>query len=400
MKSFLDRAAEIEPAVTALRRRIHQRPEIGLRLPETQRLVLGALDGLGLEISAGGEELSSVVAVLRGDPAGAVVLLRADMDALPLTELSGEAFTSELPGVMHACGHDLHVAALVGAAQLLATADGGLAGDVIFMFQPGEEGFDGAARMIDAGVLAAAGRPVDAAYGIHVRSSQTPRGCFAGKSGPLMAASDTIDVRVVGSGGHGSMPFAAKDPIPATAEMLLALQTIVSRRTNPFDPVVVTVGAVRAGTKATIIPDEAVFSATIRSFSDRARRDTLDSCVRICESIAAAHDLTAEVSVSPGYPATVNNPGEFEFAAETITELFGHDRFERWDDPIFGSEDFSRVLQAVPGAYVFLGASPEESYLTAATNHSPRSRFDDSVVPDAAVLLAELARRRLSRARR
>jgi amidohydrolase len=400
MKSFLDRAAEIEPTVAALRRRIHRRPEIGLRLPETQRLILGALDGLGLEISAGGEELSSVVAVLRGDPTGAVVLLRADMDALPLTELSGEAFASELPGVMHACGHDLHVAALVGAAQLLATADGELAGDVIFMFQPGEEGFDGAARMIDAGVLAAAGRPVDAAYGIHVRSSQTPRGRFAGKDGPLMAASDTIDVRVVGSGGHGSMPFAARDPIPATAEMLLALQTIVSRRTNPFDPVVVTVGAIRAGTKATIIPDEAVFSATIRSFSDRARRDTLDSCVRICQSVAAAHDLTAEVSVSPGYPATVNDPTEFEFAAETITELFGHDRFERWDDPIFGSEDFSRVLQAVPGAYVFLGASPEESYLTAVTNHSPRSRFDDSVVPDAAVLLAELARRRLSRARR
>jgi amidohydrolase len=400
MKSFLDRAAEIEPAVTALRRRIHRRPEIGLRLPETQRLILGALDGLGLEISAGGEELSSVVAVLRGDPTGAVVLLRADMDALPLTELSGEAFTSELPGVMHACGHDLHVAALVGAAQLLATADGELAGDVIFMFQPGEEGFDGAARMIDAGVLAAAGRPVDAAYGIHVRSSQTPRGRFAGKDGPLMAASDTIDVRVVGSGGHGSMPFAARDPIPATAEMLLALQTIVSRRTNPFDPVVVTVGAIRAGTKATIIPDEAVFSATIRSFSDGARRDTLDSCVRICQSVAAAHDLTAEVSVSPGYPATVNDPTEFEFAVETITELFGHDRFERWDDPIFGSEDFSRVLQAVPGAYVFLGASPEESYLTAVTNHSPRSRFDDSVVPDAAVLLAELAKRRLSRARR
>ena len=400
MKSFLDRAAEIEPAVTALRRCIHRRPEIGLRLPETQRLILGALDGLGLEISAGDEELSSVVAVLRGDPTGAVVLLRADMDALPLTELSGEAFTSELPGVMHACGHDLHVAALVGAAQLLATADGELAGDVIFMFQPGEEGFDGAARMIDAGVLAAAGRPVDAAYGIHVRSSQTPRGRFAGKDGPLMAASDTIDVRVVGSGGHGSMPFAARDPIPATAEMLLALQTIVSRRTNPFDPVVVTVGAIRAGTKATIIPDEAVFSATIRSFSDGARRDTLDSCVRICQSVAAAHDLTAEVSVSPGYPATVNDPTEFEFAAETITELFGHDRFERWDDPIFGSEDFSRVLQAVPGAYVFLGASPEESYLTAVTNHSPRSRFDDSVVPDAAVLLAELARRRLSRARR
>lgn len=400
MKSFLDRAAEIEPAVTALRRRIHRRPEIGLRLPETQRLILGALDGLGLEISAGGEELSSVVAVLRGDPTGAVVLLRADMDALPLTELSGEAFTSELPGVMHACGHDLHVAALVGAAQLLATADGELAGDVIFMFQPGEEGFDGAARMIDAGVLAAAGRPVDAAYGVHVRSSQTPRGRFAGKGGPLMAASDTIDVRVVGSGGHGSMPFAARDPIPATAEMLLALQTIVSRRTNPFDPVVVTVGAIRAGTKATIIPDEAVFSATIRSFSDRARRDTLDNCVRICQSVAAAHDLTAEVSVSPGYPATVNDPTEFEFAAETITELFGHDRFERWDNPIFGSEDFSRVLQAVPGAYVFLGASPEESYLTAVTNHSPRSRFDDSVVPEAAVLLAELARRRLSRARR
>jgi amidohydrolase len=400
MDSLLDRRAEIEPAVTALRRRIHRRPEIGLSLPETQRAVLDALDGLGLEISAGGQELTSVVAVLRGDPAGPVVLLRADMDALPLTELSGETFTSELAGAMHACGHDLHVAGLVGAARLLATADGGLPGDVIFMFQPGEEGYDGAARMIDSGVLAAAGRPIDAAYGIHVRSSQTPRGCFAGRGGPLMAASDTIDVRVMGSGGHGSMPFAAKDPIPATAEMLLALQTIVSRKTNPFDPVVVTVGAVRAGTKATIIPDDAFFSATIRSFSDHARQNTLDSCVRICEAVAAAHDLGVEVTITPGYPATVNDPAEFEFAADTITELFGPERFERWDDPIFGSEDFSRVLQNVPGAYIFLGACPEESYLTAVTNHSPRSRFDDSVVPDAAVLLAELARRRLGRARR
>jgi hippurate hydrolase len=400
MKSFLDRAAEIEPVVTALRRRLHRRPEIGLSLPETQRAVLDALDGLGLEISAGGAELSSVVAVLRGDPAGPVVLLRGDMDALPLTELSGETFTSEVPGAMHACGHDLHVSALVGAAHLLATARGELAGDVIFMFQPGEEGFDGAARMIEAGVLEAAGRPVDAAYGVHVRSSQTPRGCFAGKSGPLMAASDTIDVRVLGSGGHGSMPFAARDPIPATAEMLLALQTIVSRKTNPFDPVVVTVGVIQAGTKATIIPDEALFSATIRSFSDRSRRSTLESCVQICEAVATAHGLTAEVTVTPGYPATVNDPAEFEFAAETITELFGPGRFEQWDDPIFGSEDFSRVLRAVPGAYIFLGACPEESYLTAVTNHSPRARFDDSVAPDAAVLLAELARRRLSRARR
>jgi len=204
----------------------------------------------------------------------------------------------------------------------------------------------------------------------------------------------------VGAGGHGSMPFAARDPIPATAEMLLALQTIVSRRTNPFDPVVVTVGAIRAGTKATIIPDEALFSATVRSFSDRSRRRTLDGCVQICEAVAAAHGLTADVTVTPGYPATVNDPAEFEFAAETITDLFGHDRLERWEDPIFGSEDFSRVLQAVPGAYIFLGACPQESYQTAVTNHSPRSRFDDSVVPDAAVLLAELATRRLGRARR
>ena len=400
MKSFADRVAEIEPEITALRRRIHRRPEIGLRLPETQRAILDALDGLGLEVSAGGEELTSVVAVLRGDPAGPVVLLRADMDALPLDEVSGETFTSEVPGVMHACGHDLHVAGLVGAARLLATTGARPAGDVVFMFQPGEEGHEGAARMIEAGVLEACGRPVDAAYGIHVRSSQTPRGHFGGRGGPLMAASDTVDVRVVGSGGHGSMPFAARDPIPATAEMLLALQTIVSRRTNPFDPVVVTVGTIHAGTKATIIPDEALFSATIRSFSDRARRQTLDSCAQICEAVAGAHGLAVEVTATPGYPATVNDAAEFEFAADTITELFGPDRLERWDDPIFGSEDFSRVLQAVPGAYVFLGACPEKSYLTAVTNHSPRARFDDSVLPDAAVLLAELATRRLSRARR
>lgn len=394
--NLADDAGKLAPDLISLRRRLHRTPEVGLELPLTQRTILAELSGLELEVSEGPEGLSSVTAVLRGRDRGApAVLLRADMDALPLDEESGEDFSSERPGAMHACGHDLHVAALVGAARLLEAHRESLAGDVVFMFQPGEEGYDGAGHMIENGVLSAAGRPVAAAYGLHVRSSQTPRGHFAGRSGTLMAASDSLDVRVVGVGGHASMPFAATDPIPAAAEMVLALQAMVTRTVNPFDPVVVTVGLLQAGVKSNIIPGDARLGITIRSFSPSARERVRHNATRVLREIAAAHDLTVDIDWTPGYPATVNHPGEFDFVMRTIAEMFGAARFEHWEHPIFGSEDFSRVLEAVPGAYVFLGACAEEAYMDAPSNHSARAVFDDSVVPDAAALLGELAMRRV-----
>ncbi|MET7426364.1 M20 family metallopeptidase [Dactylosporangium sp. NPDC005555] len=379
-----------------LRRDLHRHPEIGLDLPGTQRRVLAALDGLPLEVRTG-TGLSSVTAVLRGGRPGPVVLLRGDMDALPVTEPADAPFASTVPGVMHACGHDLHTAGLVGAARLLAERRDELTGDVVFMFQPGEEGYDGAGLMIAEGVLEAAGRPADAAYGLHVVAAGFPRGVFACRPGPLMSASAGLFVRVAGAGGHGSAPHDARDPIPAACEMVTALQTMVGRRFSPFEPVVVTVGAFHAGTLRNVIPDEAEFSATVRTFSAAAAAQIERDSVRVCEGIAAAHGLDVDVRFEPEYPVTVNDAAEFDFVAGTVTDMFGAGRFQRMEHPDPGSEDFSRVLERVPGAYLFLGAAGGDDHTVMPDNHSPRAVFDDSVLHDGAVLLAELAKRRLSR---
>jgi amidohydrolase len=387
-------AAAVLDDLIALRRDLHRIPEIGLHLPRTQERVLTALDGLGLEVSLG-KNLSSITAVLRGSEPGATVLLRGDMDALPVTEASGEEFSSEFDGAMHACGHDLHTAGLVGAARLLAARREDLPGDVVFMFQPGEEGWDGAGHMIEEGVLTASGAPVDAAYGLHVSAASYAKGQFATRPGTLMAASGALAVRVLGEGGHGSSPQDARDPIPAACEMVTALQTMVTRTFDVFDPVVVTVGTFHAGTRRNIIPDDARFEATLRSFSPGVAARVGERAVRICRGIADAHGLDIEVAYEPEYPATVNDAGAYGFVADTIRDVFGEERFTELADPITGSEDFSRVLDRVPGAYLFLGACPTDP-ATAPDNHSPRARFDDSVLGDGAALLAELAVRRLA----
>jgi amidohydrolase len=399
--SLREEADAMRDELCALRRELHQIPEIGLDLPRTQQRVLAALDGLPLEITTG-TAVSSVTAVLRGGRAtpgglsGPVVLLRGDMDALPVTEATGVDFASRHPGVMHACGHDLHVAGLVGAARLLAARREQLGGDVVFMFQPGEEGWHGARTMIEEGVLTAAGRPVDKAYGLHVISSTYDRGVFAGRPGPFMSASAGLFVRVVGAGGHGSSPHESLDPIPVACEMVTALQTMVTRRFDIFDPVVVTVGVFHAGTRRNIIPDDASFEATVRSFSGDTGRKAGEYAVRLCEGIAAAHGMRAEVRFQNEYPATVNDAAEHDFVAATVREVFGEQRYTQAPDPDPGSEDFSYILQKVPGAYVFLGACSTADPATAPTNHSPRATFDDAILPDAATLLAELAARRLA----
>jgi amidohydrolase len=395
--SLRDDAKALAPDLVALRRALHQIPEIGLDLPRTQEAVIAALAGLPLEISTG-RQLSSVTAVLRGGKPGPAVLLRGDMDALPVTERTGEEFSSRHDGAMHACGHDLHTAGLVGAARLLAARAAELTGDVVFMFQPGEEGHDGARYMIEEGVLEAAGRPVEAAYGIHVSSSRYRNGVFTARPGPLMAASAGLAVRVIGAGGHGSSPHRTLDPVPAACEMVLALQTLVTRRFDVFEPVVVTVGTFHAGTKRNIIPDEARFDATIRAFNSDALARVSELAVRLCEDIATAHGLRAEAVYTGEYPLTVNDASEYDFLAGTVREVFGEERFEVMDNPLTGSEDFSRVLDRVPGAYVFLGATLADDPESAPTNHSPLARFDDGVLADGAALLAELAVRRLARA--
>lgn len=395
MANFLSEAREIQSELAAIRRHIHQEPEIGLDLPKTQAKIVAALDGLGLEVSTG-KGLSSVTAVLRAGKSEKTVLLRADMDALPVTELADLAYKSQIDGAMHACGHDLHVSMLIGAARLLVKNKSQLNGDVVFMFQPGEEGFDGAGHMIKEGVLTASGRKADATYGIHVMSSTIPTGSFTTKGGTMMASSDELHVTVVGMGGHGSQPHTAKDPIPVAAEMISALQLMITRSFDAFDPVVITVGQFHAGTKANIIPDTAEFQATIRTFSPENRSRIQAEAVRLCESIAQGYGLKAEVKVVEQYPVTANNNDHAQFVGKVAADLFGSEGFMEMPHPIAGAEDYSRVLEEVPGSYVFLGASVDQDFTKSEVNHSPRAMFDDAVLYRGTALLSELAVRSLN----
>lgn len=395
--TVLDDARTLQDDLVQLRRALHREPELGLQLPRTQERVLAALDGLPLDITTG-ESLTSVTAVLRGTGSGdrKSVLLRGDMDALPVEERSGSEFAAS-GETMHACGHDLHTSMLVGAAQLLSRQRDKLSGDVVFMFQPGEEGFDGAAHMVKEGVLDVTGRRVDAALALHVTSGMLPAGLFATRSGPVMSAADVLRVTVRGAGGHGSSPHRAKDPIPAACEMVTALQTFVTRRFDIFDPVVITIGAFHAGSQHNVIPESAYFEATVRSFSREAHARILQESELVCRGIAAAHGLEVDAQCAELYPVTINTAPEVAAVASMIAEVHGEGRYLELPNPVAGSEDFSRVLDQVPGAMVFLGATlPERDPATAPFNHSPEAAFDDSVLSDGVALYAQFALRGLS----
>ena len=392
--TVFEEASAIAGEVAELRHAIHREPEIGLDLPRTQAKVLAALDGLPLEITLG-KELSSVTAVLRGGRPGPVVLLRADMDALPVTETTGLPFASEIDGAMHACGHDLHTAMLTGAARVLSARQRDLPGSVIFMFQPGEEGLGGAKLMIEEGVLDAAGERPAAAYALHVFSHLTEGGVFAVRPGPALAAADILYVTVRGRGGHASAPQHSADPIPAACEMVTALQTFVTRRFDVFDPVVITVGSFHAGTVNNVIPDEASFEATLRSFSHESQRRLHNGqCGWWRASVGPRPDRRGRI---PGLlPGHRQRRGRGRVRPIHGGELFGTDRAVTPAQPLTGAEDFSYVLNEVPGAFVNLGACPSGTDpLTASSNHSAGATFDDAVIADGITLYAELALRRL-----
>lgn len=384
--------------LVAFRREMHADPETGVHLPRTQGRVLEALKDLGLEITLG-DAASSVVAVLRGSSQHSgtdrpTVLLRGDMDALPITEQSGVEFASK-NGAMHACGHDLHTAGLIGAATLLSSVREHLPGNVTFMFQPGEETGIGAQVMLDEGVLRASGSHPIAAYGVHM-ASDSPMGLFTTRPGSYMAAFGRLEVRVQGRGGHGSRPFQALDPIQVAAEMVGALQTYVTRRFNVFDPVILTVGVFNGGVAANIIPDHATFTAGIRCFSLEVEARLQDELPNLVRHIAQAHQLDAAVTFAVELPATINNDQEAELWASTARGLFGPDRLKTLEHPRAGSEDFSRVLLEVPGAFGHVGAgSPDLDPSEWAPLHSARATFDDRVLPDQARFLATIAATKL-----
>jgi hippurate hydrolase len=309
-----------------------------------------------------------------------------------MPEQTGLDFASEVPGAMHACGHDTHVAMLVGAARLLAARRDALAGRVVFMFQPGEEGYHGARVMIEEGLLDTAAP--DAAFALHVGNRQ-PAGVVAVRPGPTMAAADTIHVVVRGQGGHSSAPHECLDPIPIACEIVGAFQTLVTRRVHVFDPVVLTVAKIEAGTTRNVIPDTASLLGTLRSCSDRTRERTLEGIRRVAEGVAAAHGAEATVELTRGYPVTVNDADFAPFVQDVARELLGPERAETLRNPLMGSEDFSYVLQRVPGAMAFLGTRPVEgpSY----PNHSTRMTVHEPALATGIALHAAVALRFLER---
>ena len=391
MGSLLDEARGLLPEAVALRRRLHASPELGLELPQTRQAVLEALDGLGLEIATGGRT-SAVVATLRGARPGPTVLLRADMDALPLQEETGLDFASRRAGAMHACGHDAHVAMLAGAARLLSARRSELAGSVKLLFQPGEEGYGGMRILLEEGLLRD-GAPPAAAFAIHVDPT-LQAGCVAARPGPLLASADVLSIEIAGRGGHASMPHHARDPIPVACELVLALQSLVTRRVDPFDPVVLTVARIDAGTTDNVIPATARLLGTIRSVSEAARRAVHEGVRRVAAGVAAAHEVEARVHVLEGYPVTVNHEGFVRFARRVAGELLGAERWIEMRAPIMGAEDFSYLLQEVPGAMVFLGVRPADR--RPEPLHSNRMVLDEDALAVGIALHAATATRWLA----
>ncbi|QJY45470.1 M20 metallopeptidase family protein [Pseudonocardia broussonetiae] len=392
MPDLCTQARALQPRTVALRRAIHRRPEVGLHLPHTRDAVLDALADLPLQVHLG-VGVSSVVAVLDGARPGPTILLRGDMDALPMHEDTELPFASEVPGAMHACGHDTHVAMLASAARLLAGRRAELAGRVLFMFQPGEEGFHGARHMIDEGLLDAtgpAGRP-ERAYALHI-SATIPSGEVHVRPGPLMAAADTVRITVRGRGGHASAPHDAVDPVPAAAAMIGAMQTAITREVSAHDPAVLTIAHLTAGTTTNVIPETAFMEGTIRTLSAPVRERVREIVRRVCRYTALAHGCSADVVVEPGYPVTVNDDGAVTTLAALGREVLGRGRVVTMPTPILGAEDFSYVLEQVPGALAFLGGCPagvEPS--VAPPNHSNRVVFDEAAMVSGVAVYAGLA---------
>jgi carboxypeptidase Ss1 len=384
---FLDEAKSIEGQIIDARRGFHANPELAFQEHETAAIVAKKLEQLGIEVRArvGG---TGVVGVLKGGASGSVVALRADMDALPIQEPPGLRFSSRVPGVMHACGHDAHVAMLLGAAEILASHRSDLAGTVKFLFQPAEEAAEkggGAAPMIEDGALE--DPKVDRIFGLHILTNY-PSGTFALRPGPLMAASGIFRIRIVGRGGHGSAPHETVDPIFIAAQVIGALQGIRSRMINPVEPSVVSVCSVHSGTRNNIIPDDAVLEGTMRTLSEASRKKVAALIPRVAQSVCRTFGAQCEVELEQAYPVTTNDPSTTVEVSGVLGTIPGTRTLEV--PPLLIAEDFSFFLRKVPGTYYFLGTRNEKQGCVH-PNHSSKFKIDESVLKYGAASLALLA---------
>lgn len=390
--------AELE-GVIDLRRAIHADPEIGLDCPRTTAKIKAALEGLPLEYREG-PSTSGLVAILRGGgDNGRAVLLRGDMDALPMPEETGLEFASKVPGAMHACGHDAHSAMLVGAARALCARRDQLPGTIVFMFQPGEEGYAGARHMIEDGLLddVLPGRRPDAAFALHIWPNM-PRGLVASRPGALLASADTLFATITGKGGHAAMPFESLDPIPVACEIVGALQALIARTMAPTDPAVLSITQINAGTAHNIVPDRAELVGTLRTLSEATRARLQQAFVRIVEHVAVAHGLTGTATIEDGYPVTNNDPRAVALARSCAVQLGGEQGWHELPAPIMGAEDFAFVLREIPGAMAILGTAPEGT--DPASNpslHNTRMMLDEATLAKGVALHCSFAERFLAR---
>ena len=385
MEHIRQSALSLAPGLRELFFTLHQYPELGNQERQTAALVRRRLEELGIEYvpSAG----TGTAALIRGGRPGKTVGFRADMDALPITEETGLPYASRRPGVMHACGHDFHTAALLGAAQLLQERRESLAGHVKLFFQPDEEGDGGAERMIAAGCME--NPAVDAMLCCHVESG-IPAGTLSVRSGPICAASNPFTVTLRGRGTHGAKPHLGSDVIAAGAQLVTALQTISSRRTDPTEPVVVTVGSFHSGAAGNVLPEEAVLAGILRTMSGGARERGKEDLRAITAGIAAAMGVEAEVRITESYPCCANDPAVTELVRRAAAEILGPENVLEMGEPSLGADDFGYFANLVPSCYYYIGVGSADGSC-AFPNHNPRFAADPAALPLAAAVAAQAA---------
>ena len=390
---FLTDAEALADELTAIRRDLHMHPELGFQEFRTAGIVAEQLNTLGYEVVTGVGKTGVVGLLPGGQPGDRTVLLRFDMDALPIEDAKDAPYRSQTPGVMHACGHDAHVAVGLGVAKVLAKYRDQLPGTIKLMFQPAEEGMGGALAMINDGILDRIGPPVDRALGLHV-SSMHPLGTAVVRSGAMLAASAGVTITVNGKGGHGAMPHQTVDAVVVAAQIIVALQTIIARNVDPDETGVVTIGSIMAGNAGNVIADTATMRGTIRSFSPETKALLRRRVPEIAQGIAATFGATAEVQINEGVDATVNAAAPTEIVYAAAAAVLGADQI----DTTFrttGGEDFSAVLARVPGNFFFLGARNEERGISA-PHHNPHFDIDERCLPQGVAILCAAAQQVLN----
>lgn len=376
---------DFQGRIVSLRRDIHREPELGFDTKKTAAKVLGAIEDLPLEIRTGVAE-NGIVATLEGRGDGATIGLRADMDALPIHEETGLPFASEIEGKMHACGHDGHTSMLVGAAHALSEIRDSLNGTVKFIFQPAEEGGGGGRIMVEEGIA----EDVDSIFALHLWPG-LPFGTAATKVGPIMSAADAFELEIKGSGGHGAMPHLTADAITIAAQVVTALQTVVSREVDPVEPAVLTIGEIGAGTAFNIIPETARMAGTVRTLDAGLRKTMPGRIEALAGGVARGMRGEAALDYRFSYPVTVNDAGAARRALDVIGGLFGGEHSLELANPSMGAEDFAFFLEKVPGAFIWLGVGEDVSGL-----HTPQFAFDEEILSRGSALLAALALEALS----